>query len=161
MENAYRVYVVELRPAGLFYLFTGFHGILFWIGLIIIGCAVPMWVLFHPRTGKSVPWIVFASSLVIFGVLCERYVIVLPGLNHPPELLPGWKIVESAVQEGVVAYSVSAVEMVQALGVFGVIACMFLLGLKFLPLLPTEARVLAPAAPAEEPVGKKMAGAQA
>ena len=147
MENAYRVYLVELRPAGVYYLtgfwhgtFSGFHGILFWIGLVLLGCVVPMWILFHPRTGKSVPWIVCASSLVIFGVLCERYVIVLPGLTHPPELFPGWRIVDSVVQEGVVPYSVSAIETVQALGVFGVIACLFLLGLKYLALLPTEAR---------------------
>jgi molybdopterin-containing oxidoreductase family membrane subunit len=143
-ENAYRVYVVELRPAGIYYLFRGFHGVLFWVGLILLGCVVPMWVLFHPRTGKSVPWIVFASSLVIFGVLCERYVIVLPGLTHPPELFPGWKILDSGiVQEGVVEYSISAIEVVQALGVLGVIACLFLLGLKYLPLLPTEARASA------------------
>ena len=138
---------MELRPAGVYYLmgfwhgtFSGFHGILFWVGLILLGCVAPMWILFHPRTGKSIPWIVFASSLVIFGVLCERYVIVLPGLTHPPELFSGWRIVDSVVQEGVVPYSVSGIEAVQALGVFGGIACLFLLGLKYLALLPTEAR---------------------
>jgi len=153
MENAYRVYLVELRPAGIYYLtglwhdhelqkyvFSGFHGVFFWVGLILLGCVVPMWILFHRRTGKSVPWIVFASSLVIFGVLCERYVIVLPGLTHPAELFPGWKIVDSPVEEHIASYGVSAVEMAQALGVFGVVAALFLLGLKFLPLLPTEAR---------------------
>ncbi len=158
MENAYRVYIVELRPAGIYYLtgfwhgaFSGFHGLLFWVGLILLGCVAPMCVLFHPRAGKSVPWIVFASSLVIFGILCERYVIVLPGLTHPPELFPGWRIVDSVMlaQEGVVTYSVSAVETVQALGVFGVVAALFLLGLKFLPLLPTEARMHGQGAPAE------------
>jgi Ni/Fe-hydrogenase subunit HybB-like protein len=152
MENAYRVYVVELREAGKFFLFTGFHSILFWVGLILIGCVIPIWILFHPRTGKSIPWIVFASSLVIFGVLCERYVIVLPGLTHPPELFPGWEIVdsvESVVVEGIANYSVSGVEMFQALGVFGVVAGLFLLGLKYMPLLPTEARIRKEPTPAE------------
>jgi len=152
MENAYRVYLVELRQAGLYYLGEGFHAILFWVGLILLGCVVPMWILFHPRTGKSIPWIVFASSLVIFGVLCERYVIVLPGLTNPPELFPGWSIVESVeslVQDGVVDYYPNGIEWLQALGVFSVIACMFLLGLKYLALLPTEARMHGPTAPAE------------
>ena len=56
-----------------------------------------MCILFNRRTGKSIPWIVFASVLVVFGVLCERYVIVLPGLTHPPELFPGMEIVGSGL----------------------------------------------------------------
>ncbi|MHC4140667.1 MAG: NrfD/PsrC family molybdoenzyme membrane anchor subunit [Planctomycetota bacterium] len=38
VENAYRVYVVELREAALYYLFGGFHSVLFWGGLLIVGC---------------------------------------------------------------------------------------------------------------------------
>jgi molybdopterin-containing oxidoreductase family membrane subunit len=140
-ENAYRLYVVELREAGIYYLFQGFHGLLFWVGLVLVGCAVPMWILFHPRTGKSVRWVVFAASLVIFGVLCERYVIVLPGLTHPPELLPGMEIIESAVVEGIATYRVQLVEVLQALGVLGVIGFLFGWGLKYLKLLPNEARI--------------------
>lgn len=149
VENAYRAYVVELRQAAWFYLFGGFHGALFWFGLILLGCVVPMWILFHRRTGKSVPWIVFASSLVIFGVLCERYVIVIPGLIHPPELFPGMEVAGTVLDEGAVTYSVSIHEVFQALGVFGTIGLLFALGLKYLKLLPTEARICGPPASAE------------
>lgn len=142
-ENAYRAYVVELRQAAIYYLFQGFHSLLFWCGLILLGCVVPMGILFHPRTGKSIPWICLASSLVIFGVLCERYVIVIPGLTHPAEILPGMEITHSIAQEWNVTYSISLQELLQAIGVFGVIGLLFLLGLKFLALLPTEARKLA------------------
>jgi molybdopterin-containing oxidoreductase family membrane subunit len=141
-ENAYRVYVVELRNAALYYLFTGFHGLLFWVGLILIGLFIPMFILFYSKTGKSVRWIVFASAMVVFGVLCERYVIVIPGLTHAPELFPGMEIISSVVQEGIVEYSISYLEILQALGVFGIIGFMFGWGLKYLHLLPTEARAL-------------------
>lgn len=141
-ENAYRVYVVELRDAALFYLFGGFHSILFWVCLMGIGLVVPLFILFHRKRGKSIRWIVFASSLVVFGVLCERYVIVLPGLLHPPEMLPGMEIIQSPIREGFVNYSISGLEILQALGVFGVIGFMFGWGLKYLKLLPTEARTL-------------------
>ena len=143
VENAYRYYVIELRHAATYYLIGGFHSLLFWVGLIFVGCIVPMCILFNPRTGKSIPWVVFASSLVIFGVLCERYVIVLPGLTNPPELFPGMEIVEksSPIIEGIATYSISAIEVIQALGVLGVIAFLFLAGLKYLELLPTEARM--------------------
>lgn len=148
VENAYRAYVVELRDAAMYYLFGGFHSVLFWGGLIIIGCFVPMFILFR-RTGKSIRWVVFASVLVVFGVLCERYVIVLPGLTHPPELFPGMEITASPIEEGIASYTVSFAEMLQALGVLGVIGFLFVWGLKAFKLLPTEARILGQPASAE------------
>ena len=101
-----------------------------------------MFILFKRKTGRSIRWIVLASSLVIFGVLCERYVIVIPGLTYPPELFPGMKITYSVIQEGITTYAVSFLEVLQALGVFGIIGFLFGLGLKILKLLPTEARIL-------------------
>jgi len=142
VENAYRVYVVELRDAALYYLFGGFHSVLFWGGLVFVGCCVPLLILFNRTVGKSVPWVLFASVLVVFGVLCERYVIVLPGLTHPPDLFPGMEISGSGIEEGIASYSISSIEVVQALGVLGVIGFLFVWGLKTFKLLPTEARVL-------------------
>jgi len=142
MENAYRAYVVELREAAIYYLFSGFHGLLFWFGLVIGGLVVPMILLFHNKTGRSVRWVVFAASLVVFGVLCERYVIVIPGLTHPPEMFPGMELSGSPLQEGIASYRASFAELVQALGVFGVIGFLFIGGLKIFKLLPTEARAL-------------------
>ena len=81
---------------------------------------------------------------MIFGVLCERYVIVLPGLTHPPELFPGWTVSPAMIEEGIATYSISYLEVLQALGVLGVIGLLFVLGLKYLSLLPTEARALRP-----------------
>ncbi len=141
VENAYRAYVVELREAAHYYLFGGLHSILFWFGLVLTGLLLPLLILFN-RTGKSVRWVVFASILVMAGVLCERYVIVLPGLTHGPELFPGREIINSPVEEGNVSYTVSLVEIVQALGVVGVIGFLFAFGLKVFKLMPTEARVL-------------------
>jgi Ni/Fe-hydrogenase subunit HybB-like protein len=151
VENAYRVYVVELREAALYYLFGGFHSVLFWFGLLIVGCGIPMIILFKRNTGKSIRWIIFASALVVFGVLCERYVIVLPGLTHPPDLFPGMEISNSVIEEGITDYSISLLEILQALGVLGVIGFLFGWGLKHLKLLPTEARIYVHSASAESP----------
>jgi Ni/Fe-hydrogenase subunit HybB-like protein len=85
VENIYRAYVIALRPAAMYFLFGGGHSLLFWIGLMLIGMFIPMIILFNHRTGKSVKYIVFASSLVIFGVLCERYVID-PSRRNPARL---------------------------------------------------------------------------
>ena len=140
IENVHRVYLVGHREAGLFFLFGGFHSVLFWGGLIIFGSVVPAILLFIKRTGTSIPWIVFASALVVFGVLCERFLIVVPGLIHPPDLLPGMEITRSVIEEGIVQYRISFLEVLQALGVLGIIGFAFLVGLRVLPLAPKEAR---------------------
>ncbi|MFH2000873.1 MAG: NrfD/PsrC family molybdoenzyme membrane anchor subunit [Planctomycetota bacterium] len=142
VENAYRAYVVELRQAAIYYLFGGLHSFVFWVGLIVTGCIIPMIILFRKSTGRSIRWVVLASALVVFGVLCERYVIVIPGLTHPPELFAGMTITHSAVEEGIADYSISFLEIIQAMGVLGVVGFMFGWGLKYLKLLPTEARAL-------------------
>lgn len=140
IENVHRVYLAESREAGLFFLFGGIHSVLFWGGLILVGSVVPALLLFVRRTGTSVSWIVFASGLVVFGVLCERFLIVIPGQIHPPDLFPGMQVTGTVLEEGIVHYSASLVEVLQALGVLGIIGFVFVLGLKLLSLAPAEAR---------------------
>jgi molybdopterin-containing oxidoreductase family membrane subunit len=142
IENAHRAYLHYSHEAGMFFLFGGVHSAMFWGGLIFIGCVVPAVILFIKRTGTSVPWTVFASILVVIGVLFERFLIVIPGLIHPPELVPGWEIADAVLWEGVVSYSVSPLEILQTLGVIGAIGFAFVVGLKVMPLAPTEARAL-------------------
>jgi len=141
VENAYRFYLAESREAARHFLFSPVNGTIFWGGLVIGGCVVPAVVLFHPRTGKSIPWIIFASVLTVFGVLCERYLIVIPGQSHPPALFPNMKITGPGLQEGVVHYVASIHEVSQALGVLALIGFMFVLGLRLFKLVPTEARI--------------------
>ena len=84
IENAHRVYLAYSHEAGMFFLFGGIHSLMFWVGLIFVGSVVPAVLLFIKRTGTSVRWTVFASILVVVGVLFERFLIVIPGLIHPP-----------------------------------------------------------------------------
>jgi len=139
IENAHRAYLAYSHEAGMFFLFGGIHSFMFWIGLITIGCVVPAILLFVRRTGTSVRWTVFASTLVVVGVMFERFLIVIPGLIHPPELFPGWEITGTWV-EGIAAYHISYLEILQTLGVLGVIGFAFVVGLKLMPLAPTQAR---------------------
>jgi Ni/Fe-hydrogenase subunit HybB-like protein len=65
---------------------------------------------------------------------------VIPGLAYPPDLLPGWTITQSPIEEGIASYAVSLHEVLQALGVVALMGLLFLWGLRTLRLLPTEAR---------------------
>jgi len=151
IENAYRIYQHESREAAHYFFFGGFHSWLFWGGLIAIGSIIPAIILFRKKTGKSIPWIVFSSILVVFGILCERYLIVLPGLTFPPHMFPGWEITEGVISEGIAVYSISSYEILQALGVVGLIGLAFMWGMKFMKLVPTEARMIEQPSSSETP----------
>lgn len=141
VDIAYRFYLIESREAAEYFLFGGFHSVLFWVGLMLMGCLIPIAILFHPRKGKSLPWVVASAILVVFGVWCERYVLVFPGQTNPPDLFPGMQITSSQLVEGYVSYSVTWYEVFQILGVLGVLGILFMLGLRWFRLMPTEARL--------------------
>jgi molybdopterin-containing oxidoreductase family membrane subunit len=143
VDNIHRMYMMETRAAAMYFLFGGFHSVLFWVGLVLIGSIIPTVILFKRTTGTSLKWILFACVLVVFGVWCERYLIVIPGQIVPPEIFPGMEIVASSVNEGVASYGASVLEVLQAFGVLGFIGLLFLLGLRNLNLMPTEASVFA------------------
>jgi len=149
IENIHRYYLIESREAASYFMFGGFHSVLFWAGLIVIGSVIPALLLFSRKTGKSIRWILFSSVLVVIGVLCERYLIVIPGETFPPDLFPGMEIIGTVLDEGYAVYNISFLEVLQALGVLSLISLLFLLGLKRLLLLPTEARVNAQPAPVQ------------
>jgi len=141
IENAQRYYLAETRAAEHYFLFGGFHSVLFWVGMVLIGAIAPAAILFMRKSGNSLPWVAAAGVMVVAGVLCERYLIVIPGLSHPPDLVPGWKIAQSTVEEGVVSYCPSFYELLQALGVVALMGLAFIWGLKLLKLLPTQAKI--------------------
>ena len=149
VENAYRLYLAESREAARYFLFSGVMGSVFWGGLVLVGSIIPAVLLFHPRTGASIRWIVVASVLVVFGVLCERYLIVIPGQTHPPALFPGMEITSSPIPEGVVSYHISIHEVFQAVAIVALVGFLFVLGLRLLKLAPTEARLREEPAPVE------------
>ncbi|HEX7505716.1 MAG TPA: NrfD/PsrC family molybdoenzyme membrane anchor subunit [Polyangia bacterium] len=143
IENAHRYYVAASRAAEHDYLFGGFHSVVFWVGLVFLGTIVPAAILLERKNGNSrhsIRRVACASVMVVLGVLCERYLIVIPGLSHPPGLIPGWMITQSAVEEGIVNYCPTSYEIMQSLGVVALVGLCFIWGLKLLRLLPTEAK---------------------
>ncbi|MDH5682485.1 MAG: polysulfide reductase NrfD, partial [Spirochaetota bacterium] len=167
VENLFRAYIPKSREAEWFFLFgehfhdvlkgnfsaffsTGLagsvHHLVFWFGLILTGIFIPAIILFHSRLKQSIKWINIASIMVVLGVLCERYIIVIPGQTHKPELVPGAKVIVESVDKlaqtvgGVAQYTISRGEIIQAVGIASIVVVAFLIGIKILNFLPTEAR---------------------
>lgn len=139
VENAFRAYNIGHREAASYFLFGGTHSMVFWVGLIGLGIVVPALILFAPATKNSIKMINVAAVLHVIGVLCERYIIVIPGQLHPADILPNMNVESVALDGAIVSYSISFLEVVQALGVAAIVAIAFMLGLRIFAMLPTQA----------------------
>jgi len=120
---------------GTVFLFTGPYWWLFWIFQIGMGIVIPLIILFHPRAGKSVKWVVVAAASVVIGVLGERAALVIPGTAQVQQLYPG-EIQGIWGAAGV--FPITFWESMMSIGVVTLMATLFVLGLKFLPLLPAQ-----------------------
>jgi len=136
------------------YLFTGGYWWLFWIFQIGMGIVFPLVLLFHPRTGRSVKGIVFAAASVVMGVFGERAALVIPGTAHPQPLFPG-HIEGIWGTPGV--FPITVWETLLSLGIVCYIGLLFVLGLKYLEILPAREDKAAPAAEASAGLAKGAA----
>lgn len=120
---------------GVVFLFTGPYWWLFWIFQIGMGIVIPLVILFHPRAGRTVRGVVIASISVVIGVLGERAALVIPGTAQVQQLYPG-KIEGIWGAAGI--FPITFWETALTLGIVALVVLLFVLGLKYLPLLPAR-----------------------
>lgn len=141
---------------GAVFLFTGPYWWLFWVFQIGMGILIPLIILFHPKANKSIKGVVVASTSVVIGVLGERAALVIPSLAQVQQIYPG-------NIEGIwgtpVAFPITFWETALSLGIIGLMGLLFVLGLKYLPLLPASTGAEEPK-PSEEPASESETGAE-
>ena len=120
------------------YMLTGPFSWLFWIFLIGMGVIVPLVILFHPRAKKSVRGVVIASALIVLGVFVKRYYLVIPGAAYPLQYYPG-KI--EGVWGALGSSAFALAEIILSAGIVAFLGLIFVLGLKYLELLPAKEQV--------------------
>ncbi|WP_139652123.1 NrfD/PsrC family molybdoenzyme membrane anchor subunit [Raoultibacter phocaeensis] len=115
----------------------------FWVE--VVGCALAAVVCFVPKL-RTDPLLVAAGLLAIAGIFCKRVQLLVGGFQIPNLDYAGpmtqysatdWTAGMAGAYQGMV-YWPTPLEFGVALGVFGLGALMLLLGLKYLPLKPTE-----------------------
>ncbi|MBI3793459.1 MAG: polysulfide reductase NrfD [Nitrospinae bacterium] len=136
VENLTRSYWPANYAAQDFLLFSGNkYSLIFWVGMVGCGIVFPMMILFG-SSARPLARTLFASALVVAGVLAERYIIVIPGQVLPVDIFPGMKVV-SDFQDGVIAeYSVSSAEAIYGLGIVSFVFFLYAVALKFFELMP-------------------------
>ncbi|MFC1990923.1 NrfD/PsrC family molybdoenzyme membrane anchor subunit, partial [Chloroflexota bacterium] len=131
------------------YTLTGPFSWLFWVFLIGMGVIVPLIILFHPKAKKSICGVVVASVLIVIGVFVKRYYLVIPGAAYPLHYYPG-KI--EGVWGAVGSFAFAPAEIILSVGIVAFLGLIFVLGLKYLELLPAKepVKVLAKGSGEEE-----------
>jgi Ni/Fe-hydrogenase subunit HybB-like protein len=135
------------------YMLAGHYSWIFWGLQIGLAALVPLIILFNPRWNKSIRWIFAAAVSVVVGVFFERYYLVIPGAAYPQPYYPG--NIEG-VWGTLTSFQLTPAEITLSVGIIALLALLFVLGLKYLDLLPAGA-VAAPAeeAPPENPEGEE------
>lgn len=147
---------------GAVFLFTGPYWWLFWVFQIGMGIVLPLVILFHPKAGKSLKGVAIAAVSVVIGVLGERAAITIPGTAEPQQLYPG---TIEGLWGAVGIFRITFWETALTLGIIALVMLLFVLGLKYLELLPAKNDTeLQPAegaaAPSEAQPGAQPGGAK-
>lgn len=103
----------------------------FWGTQLTLGVLAPLFIIYHPWTGNSVPWVGLAGILAVQGIVGVRLNIVIPALSVPefPQLLTAY--VDPRLSN---YYFPSMNEWLSSVGIVGLFTFVFILGFKLLPL---------------------------
>ncbi|NCF10469.1 MAG: molybdopterin oxidoreductase [Gammaproteobacteria bacterium] len=108
----------------------------FWIGQILLGSLLPMWLLLNPAFRGNCGALLAACVLVILGGLATMYVTIIGGQSVPLELFPGMEISSSFFDGEVIHYAPSLPELGLGLGGGALALLVVLVGVRVLPFLP-------------------------
>lgn len=129
------------------WLLAGPFSWIFWGLQVACAYVLPFLLLVHPRYKKTIQGVMTAACLVVIGIFGERFALVIPGTAYPLAFYPGR--IEGVWGE-VGSFPLRPMELLMSIGIFSLMGLFFLLGLKYLPLLPKNERSEQTPTPAEK-----------
>jgi Ni/Fe-hydrogenase subunit HybB-like protein len=117
------------------YMLSGPYSWLFWGFQIFLGMIIPLFLLYYRKTKNSSAGIVLATVLVVIGIAVKRYYLVIPGAAYPQHYYPG--NIEG-VYGAIGQLNFTPVEVGWSIGMFAFLAAIFVLGLRYMQLLPAK-----------------------
>lgn len=115
----------------------GIYTLMFWVGQVLIGGIVPLFLIYAPPFEKSRHALVTASVLVLVGGFFQMYVIVIGGQAYPMTLFPGKEVLSSSFYDGAVAtYVPSLPEALLGFGGVGIAMILVAIGARMLKVFP-------------------------
>lgn len=116
----------------------GIYPQLFWWGYVVVGTAIPLFLLYAPGLGKGK--CVFAASLsVILGSFALLYVFIIGGQAFPLSIFPGHSVSSTFADGQIATYSPSLPEILLGFGGLGIAFLITLVSVRVLDSLPHDA----------------------
>ncbi len=113
----------------------GIYTTLFWVGQVLIGSILPLFLLF---TAKKSSTVVVASALIILGGFFQLYVFLIGGQAFPLNLFPGMEQSSSFFDGVIHPYSPSLPEFLLGMGGIAAAALITLIAAKALNFMPDD-----------------------
>jgi molybdopterin-containing oxidoreductase family membrane subunit len=114
----------------------GVYTALFWLGQVLLGSVLPMFLLTSSKAGQLSQRMVVSTALVVLGGFAQMYVTIIGGQAFPLILFPG-RQVSSSFFDGVIhLYSPSLPEWLLGFGGLAIAGLIVMLALKMLDFLP-------------------------
>jgi len=115
----------------------GIYTKMFWIGQVLIGGIIPLFLIYSPAFSSSRFAIIVAAFMVLLGGFFQVYVIVIGGQAFPMTLFPGKEVVESSFFDGMVNSYVPTIPEAM-LGFGGIVVAMTITAIvaRMFPMLP-------------------------
>lgn len=114
------------------------YSVWFWLGHVVLGSIVPLFMLLLPMCRGRVRSLLMASGLVVVGSFIQLYVIIIGGQAYPLTLFPNADVSSSFFDGVINTYSPSIWELMLGVGGVGVAAVMIVIGVKVLRFLPVS-----------------------
>lgn len=139
VQHLTNIYAAEHAGVERFILLEGgIYTALFWIGQVLLGGIVPLFLLFHPKLDVKRNLVILAALLVVLGGMVQLYVIIVGGQAYPLSIFPGYEV-SSSFSDGVInEYTPTFLEFLLGFGGVALALLITAMGMKILRILPTN-----------------------
>jgi Ni/Fe-hydrogenase subunit HybB-like protein len=111
---------------------------LFWLGFVLLGSLVPMFLLWRP--GSTAPrTVLVASACVVAGAFAQLVVFIVGGQAFPLEIFPGYEVTSSFRDGAIASYTPTALEVLLGLGGVAAAFLITIIGVQIFDVVPDRA----------------------
>lgn len=114
----------------------GIYTFLFWGAHIILGCLLPLALVFFKPMSQCRSCLSIASILVIVGGIAQLYVIIIGGQAYPLDMFPGYEVTSNFFDGVVAEYAPSIWEILLGIGGTCIALLIVTVGISILDFLP-------------------------
>jgi Ni/Fe-hydrogenase subunit HybB-like protein len=120
----------------------GVYPLLFWLGYVVLGSLLPLFLLYTPGLGPvmgKTRCVVASSLLVILGSFALLYVFIIGGQAFPLSIFPGFAVSSTFADGQIGSYVPSLPEFALGIGGLGVAYLITIISVRVLDSLPHDA----------------------